>query len=290
VLSSKLFFIQSHIIQTNGIWLHYLEHEGDSPTIILMHGLTANAHAFDGLIAAGLSPAFHVLSIDLRGRGESSQPEEDYTMATHAKDIIGLLDGLKIDSTIIGGHSFGALLTLFLAANYPERVEKLILMDAAPKMHPKTKEMLVPALSRLGQQFTSFDAYIEKVKSAPYLQFWDEEMRSYYKADVSETADGTVTPIAQLAHMVQAVNGGLDEPWLEYICNIDKPSLLINGPDVYTMDAALLPEENARETVGMMKNCRYAKVPGNHQTMLYGDGAKEIVVAIKTFLASKEKS
>jgi 3-hydroxybutyrate dehydrogenase len=275
----------NQFVNTNGIRLHYLEFAGDGPTVILMHGLTANAHAFDGLMAEGLSPAFHVLSIDLRGRGQSDQPAQGYSMEDHAKDIVGLMDAIGIDSAIIGGHSFGALLTLYLAANYPDRVEKLILMDAAARMHPNTKEMLVPALSRLGQKFTSFDAYIEKVKAAPYIQFWDEQMRSYYKADVKKADDDTLTSIPQSAHMMEAVNGGLGYPWLEYIQNINKPAILINGPDVYTLDAALLPEENAMETVNMMKDCRYVKVQGNHQTMLYGEGAREIVAAIKKFMA-----
>ena len=58
----------NHFIQTNGIRLHYLQ-RGHGPTIILMHGLTANAHAFDGVIAADLSASFNVISVDLRGRG-----------------------------------------------------------------------------------------------------------------------------------------------------------------------------------------------------------------------------
>lgn len=271
-------------VNTNGIRLHYLEFEGDGPTIILMHGLTANAHAFDGLMAEGLSASFHVLSIDLRGRGESEQPAQGYSMEDHAKDIVGLMDALNIQSAIIGGHSFGALLALYLAANYSDRVEKLILMDAAARMHSNTKEMLVPALSRLGQKFTSVDAYIEKVKTAPYIHFWDEQMLSYYKADIKKNEDDSFIPIPQPAHMMEAVNAVLSYPWLEYIQNIEKPAIVINGPGVYTLGAALLPEENARETVNMMKCCTYVKVPGNHQTMLYGEGAKEIVQAIKNFL------
>ncbi len=276
--------MSEHLVETNGIRLRYIESKGDGPTIILMHGLTANANAFDGLIAAGLSPAFNVISIDLRGRGKSDQPADDYTMAAHAKDIIGFLDSLKIKSAVIGGHSFGALLTFYLAAHYPDRVEKMILLDAAAKMHPNTKEMLVPALSRLGQAFPSFEAYLNKVKEAPYINFWDEKMTSYYRADVKDNDDKTVTPIPQLNNMLLAVNGALAEPWLDYIQGVNKPAILINGGGIYTLDAPLLPEENARETVAMMKNCRYLKIPGNHQTMLYGDGAKEIVNAIKTFL------
>jgi pimeloyl-ACP methyl ester carboxylesterase len=278
-------FMRSHFVHTNNIRLHYLEYDGEQPTIILMHGLTANAHSFEGLIAAGLSPAFNVIAVDLRGRGESDQPSTGYTMPDHAKDIIGLMDSLKIDKAILAGHSFGGFAGLYLASFYPDRVDKLILMDAAAKMHPATKEMLGPALGRLGQTFASFDAYLAKVKSAPYMTLWDERMKSYYRADVKENADGTVSCIPQPAHMMEAVmKGSLGEPWADYLKNIEQQAILINAPGVYTMGAALLPEENAMETVEMMKNCIYAKVPGNHLTMLYGEGAKEIVQIIKHFL------
>lgn len=277
--------MKSSFIHTGAIRLHYLEFEGENPTIIFMHGLTANAHAFDGLIAAGLSPTFNVLSVDLRGRGESDAPVTGYTMKEHAADIIGFMDILKIENVILAGHSFGGFLALYLAKYFPQRVDKLILMDAAANMHPDTKEMLGPALARLGQQFASFDTYIEKVKASPYINFWNDKMESYYRADVKDKADGTVTCIPQPAHMMEAViKGSLGEPWTDYLKTIEHPAILINAPGVYTMNAALLPENNAMETVEMMKNCIYAKVQGNHQTMLYGEGATEIVLIIKHFL------
>lgn len=275
----------SHLIKTNNIQLHFLEFEGNKPTIMLLHGLTANAHAFDGLIAAGLSPAFHVLSVDLRGRGESDAPPSGYNMKEHAADIIGLMNALQLEKIILAGHSFGGFLALYIAKFFPERVDKLILMDAAANMHPNTKEMLGPALARLGQTFPSFQAYIEKVKAAPYLTLWEEQMLSYYNADVKVNEDGTVNCIPQPEHMMEAVlKGSLGEPWLDYLQSVHHPAILINAPGLYTMDAALLPEANAMETVELMKNCIYAKVPGNHQTMLYAEGAKEIVSIIKHFL------
>ena len=274
----------SNFIETNNIRLHYLQFKGDGPTIILMHGLTANAHAFDGLIAAGLNSSCNVISIDLRGRGESDQPHEGYSMQDHAKDIIGFLDKMNLQKVIIGGHSFGALLSLYLATHHPERIEKLLILDAAARMHENTKEMLGPSLSRLGQIYPSFQFYIDKVKAAPYLDFWEKEMENYYRADVNENDDKTVSCIPQLQNMIAAVNGVLAEPWNEYLVNIEQNTLLINGPGIYTMGAALLPKENAMETVNMMKNCTYVEVPGNHQTMLYGEGAKQIVQAIKEFI------
>jgi pimeloyl-ACP methyl ester carboxylesterase len=276
--------MENHFIQTNGINLHYLEFSGNNPTIILMHGLTANAHAFDGLIAAGLSPQYNILSIDLRGRGLSDQPATGYTIAEHAKDIIGLLDHLHIKKAVIGGHSFGALISFYLAAHYPERIEKMILLDAAARLHENTREMLSPAMSRIGLTFSSFDAYLDKVKKAPYFTFWDDEMLSYYKADVKENKDGTVTQRSQPGHITESVTKVLAEPWLDYIKGVTHEAILINGPGIYTMGNPLLPMEYAMETVNMMKQCTYVAVEGNHQTMLYGNGAIQITAAIKSFL------
>ena len=277
--------MQNKFVDTNNIKLHYLEYEGDGPTLILMHGLTANAHAFDGLMAAGLNKKYTIIAVDLRGRGLSDFPANGYTMKEHAADIIGLLDALKLDKVILGGHSFGALLTLYIAAHFAERVDKMILIDAAAKLHPKVKEMLVPTLSRLGQTFSSFEAYISKVKQAPYITEWHEEMLSYYKADVKTNEDGTVTPRPKMDNMTEAVlKGSLGEPWEQLIANNDKPTILINACGVYTLEAPLLPEELARETVEMMKDCKYIQVEGNHQTMLYGQGAEQIVEAISNFI------
>lgn len=278
--------MESKFINTNHICLHYLDNEADGPIIILLHGLTANAHAFDGLLAVGLGNNFRIISVDLRGRGLSDQPETGYTMKEHSADIIGLMGSLQIDRARIIGHSFGAFLGVYLAVYFPDRIEQLILLDAAVSMHPNTKEMLGPALSRLEQTFSSFEVYLNKVKTAPYLTSWDENMRSYYYADVKENSDGTITIRSKLAHMMEAVmKGSLGEPWAKLIKLVHIPCLLINAPGVYTMGAALLPKELALETVNMMNDCTYRQVAGNHQTMLYGNGALQIVAAIKKFIA-----
>lgn len=275
----------SNYISTNGIQLHYLDFEGSGPTIILTHGLTANAHAFDGLIAAGLAPAFRVISVDLRGRGLSEKPETGYTMKEHAEDIIGLMDALGIEKGIIGGHSFGALLTFYMAFHYPERIEKMILLDAAARLHPQTKEMLTSALSRIGQTYSSFDAYLEKVKSGEYMTYWEDTMLSYYQADVADNIDGSVTQRSTPENITEAIlKGSFGEPWVELIKAAQQPAILLNGTLNYALNAPLLPKEFALETVEMMQNCQYKEVWGNHQTMLYGQGAKDIVEGIKAFL------
>lgn len=274
----------SHFITSNGIKLHYLDHPGDGPAVVLMHGLTANAHAFDGIVAAGLSPKHRVIAVDLRGRGLSEKPFFGYSIRKHAKDIIGLLDHLGIERALIGGHSFGGLLTIYLAKHFPERVDRMILLDAAGRMHDNAKAMLAPAMSRLGKTFQSFNHYLEQVKKAPYNTFWDENMLGYYRADVQEFGNGTVKPRSNPRHITEAVLNVLKEPWPYYLNGLHKPAILLNATENYTMGAPLLPEKYARETASLMRNCRYIPVKGNHQTMLYGEGAQETADAIIAFL------
>ena len=275
----------SKTIQTNHINLHYLDSESVGQTVILMHGLTANAHAFDGLLKEGLGKKYRIISVDLRGRGESDKPTEGYTMKDHAQDILGLMDVLGLEKCTVGGHSFGALLTFYMAFHHDERIEKMLLLDAAARLHPQTKEMLIPALSRIGQTYPSFDTYLEKVKSGAYMTYWEDTMLSYYQADVQTNEDGSVTQRSTPENMTEAIlKGSFGEPWLDYIKAVEQPAILLNGTMNYALNAPLLPKKFALETVESMKNCQYQEVWGNHQTMLYGQGAKDIVKSIEDFL------
>lgn len=270
-------------INTNNIRLHYIEYPGDGPLLIMLHGLTANAYAFEGVIAAGLKEHFRIISVDLRGRGQSEHPAFHYSMEDHAQDILGLMDALGVDKAIFCGHSFGGLLSFYLAAHYPERVEKLVILDAAARMNPHAAEMLSFRLSTLDVRYPSMADYLKEVKTAPYMSFWSDLMDTYYDADVRPHEKGGVTPRPQLANIIQASMGVAAIRWPELMEQIKAPVLLINAPEDYTLSQPLLPPEYAQETVDMLADARLVTVSGNHQTMLYGDGAKEIARAIVGF-------
>ncbi len=274
-----------HYILSNNITLHCLDYGGKGPVVVLLHGLTANAHAFDGILAAGLRQHARVLTVDLRGRGLSSMPAFGYAMQDHAADIIGLLRALGLSRVILGGHSFGGLLSCYIAALYPDLVEKVIVLDAGARMNPRAAEMLAPALSRLDKRFENFDVYLDKIKSAPYLPFWDDAMRSYYEADVVTHEDGSVVPRPVLSHIYEASLGVANVAWKALMRRIKAPVLLLYAASDYHLGDKLLPESYALETIEMIPGAYGEPVPGNHQTMLYGKGATEISKAIVQFIA-----
>ncbi len=273
--------------------LHFLEHPGGEPPLVLLPGLTANAHSFDGLIGAGLSPRFRVLALDLRGRGQSPKPEQGYSMAEHAADVLALLDEVGLERVVLGGHSFGAWLTIFIAAHHPERVAALLLMDAAARLHPQVRELIAPSLARLGREVPSWEQFLAAMQQAPPLHgWWEPAIESYFRADVETRADGSVLPRSRLAHIVEAADQAQAEPWMAHIARIPQPTLLLNAPGPYGPPGTppVLPKAFALETVEKFANARYQEVPGNHITMLYGKGAATMVAAITDFIHDPERA
>lgn len=280
--------IKNGFISTNGIRLHYIEYPNPAkPKLLFLHGLTANAHAFDGLISAGLCQNFHFISPDMRGRGLSDKPAFKYGIPSHAKDIIGLMDALEIEKIFLGGHSFGGLLSAYIAAYYPERVERIIIIDGAAKMNPNTPKMLVGSISRLGKTYPSYEAYLDKMKNAEPITFWAAEMETYYSADVKKNEDGTVIPHSRLSSIIKVSLGVASQQWEKVFAKVEQLALLINGVENYAQGEPILPASRAKHSVELLKKGHYLRVDGNHQTMLYGNGAIQIVNAINNFLSNK---
>ena len=279
----------SHTIKTSSaIHIHYLDSGTDKPLLILLHGVTANAHAFDGLTAAGLDDNFRIVSVDLRGRGLSDHPATGYTVEDHVGDVLDVMSHLGAADAYFCGHSFGAFVSMYIAANHPGKVKKLIILDAGIRMNPRVGEMLGYRFSHLDTVYPSWKEYLAEIKAAPYNTFWDAAMTSYYRADVRPAAGGGVTPRPYLAHMVQASVGLSKIDWTELLPRIAADTLLIHAPENYNLGEPLLQDDGAQDTVKMIPHCRLITVPGNHQTMLYGQGAQEITAALNGFLLPQE--
>ncbi|MES2177530.1 MAG: alpha/beta hydrolase [Gemmatimonadota bacterium] len=271
----------SHMRDVGGFELFYLDAPGasDATPIVLLHGLSANANSFAGVISAGLAPAHRVIAPDLRGRARSGKPEAGYEMADHARDIVALLDALGLERVVLAGHSFGGYLGIFIAATYPARVERLVVIDAAISSHPRIPVLLKPSLDRLGRTSPSAEAYLAEVRSAPYMQgIWDENAESYFRAELTEHADGTVGSATSSAAIGQAAMGVGMEPWLHHVQQVVAPTLVLNALESFGPPGAppLFDEIVTRATARAFADARYVVVPGNHITLLFTEGAAAV--------------
>jgi pimeloyl-ACP methyl ester carboxylesterase len=276
-------------VETNGIQLHYADTPGGHPPLVLVHGLTANCRAFE-VVVGHLAPRVRVITPDMRGRGASDKPAGGYTMADHAADVVGLLDALGLGRVVMGGHSFGGLLSLYMAANHSARVAKVVMIDAAiSAASERTRELIRPALARLEQSYPSFEAYLDLLRQAPYYHgwAWDPAVERYYQADVTMAPDGSVRPRAQPAHIAAAADGVIAEPWRKHLARVACPVLMVHATGPYGPPGAppIVSAEQAAETRDLLPDCAYVHVPGNHMTMLYGEGARATGEAILAFMA-----
>ncbi len=108
--------------------IHYYE-AGQGPTVILLHGLGANAGIWVANIGA-LSAHYHVIAPDQIGFGHSDKPLIDYKIATFVDFLYGFMQSQKIAKATLVGNSLGGWIAVEFALQHPEMVEKLVLVDA----------------------------------------------------------------------------------------------------------------------------------------------------------------
>ena len=180
-------------VKGDGVEINLAVWEGTGKAIICVHGITANCRSFD-VMAKALTPIHQVIAMDLRGRGGSDKPSTGYSLDHHLRDIICVMDSLGLEKAVLMGHSLGAFISLAFGAQCPDRTDRIILVDGGGKLSQEQLdnvfEAIKPSLDRLGKVFPSVGAYIETMKSAPYIHPWSDVIEGYYRYEMEEVEGG----------------------------------------------------------------------------------------------------
>src|SRR5712672_112513 len=115
-------------VQTNRATIH-VRVGGQGPAVVLLHGFGDTGDMWAPL-ATDLARDHTVVVPDLRGMGLSSHPEGGYDKRTQAADVRSVLMQLGLDHAAIVGHDIGTMVAYAYAARYPDKTEKLVVMDA----------------------------------------------------------------------------------------------------------------------------------------------------------------
>jgi pimeloyl-ACP methyl ester carboxylesterase len=123
----------SQFLAIDGMLVH-LRDQGprdDPAPIVLLHGISASLHTWEGWVAV-LQTKRRVISLDLPGFGLTGPfPDGDYRMSHYSAFLGHVLDQLQVPRAVVAGNSFGGQLAWQFALDYPQRVERLVLVDAA---------------------------------------------------------------------------------------------------------------------------------------------------------------
>ncbi|MBX3064233.1 MAG: alpha/beta hydrolase [Anaerolineae bacterium] len=183
---------KSYRITTGRVRLNVLDWDSNStePPILFLHAFTANGLAsltFGKL----LNGRRRLLAPDLRGRGRSDMPAGEYGLLTHLNDLIGLMDRLRLVRFVVLGHSFGATLSLFMAAKYPERVSGLILVDGGALPGEEAQQSLAAYYGNLTYRYPSAEQYVSRFQAAPLYQPWTPELETLVRSNLRQQPDDT---------------------------------------------------------------------------------------------------
>jgi non-heme chloroperoxidase len=171
--------------------LHYLDFGGVGPPMVLLAGLGNTAHAFDDL-APRFTDRFHVIAITRRGFGESSHPRDGFDTPRLVEDIRQVLDRLHLGRVVLMGHSIaGEEMTRF-AATHPDRVAKLVYLDAAydrvaadsmlTELFPAPPDVAPPPIPTAADTATPA-AYVDFVHRTRGVNIPEADIRTRFRID-----------------------------------------------------------------------------------------------------------
>jgi lipase len=267
---------------------------GDSDaenTALLVHGLTGRADAFRSLAerleARGIA-GWRLLAVDLRGRGNTGKVQGPAGIPAHTADLVDLMDEVGLEETVFIGHSLGAMIGVYLAANHPERVSGLVLIDGGSDVKKEIDALLTPAHESLKPTYPSREAYLERVRNLPLFEgCWDERLERYFAGDVRPVQGGwrhhadpeTVGEDREKMHGFP-----LSELWPGVAC----PTLVLlstvglAGPN----EGFILPPGDARRMREIIPDCTLVEVEDtNHFDIIYS-APDTTTRAIRDFLAA----
>ena len=265
---------------------------GGSDPLVCLHGITAQHRAFNAT-ARHLGSSRGLVGVDLRGRGDSDKPESGYGLATHASDVVRVLDHLGLEDAVLLGHSMGAFVAMKTALASPDRVRALVLLDGGwPRVESSPEEMTeeekqeAQAIAEgLARAFRRLDMVFES--PGAYLDFWFPErgltmddlppdLADYYLYDLEKVDDGYNPKTFRAAAEEDSPSVTSTSPTAEEMRAVACPVALVRAEQGFFPGSDPLISDEARDVMAGSLDIREEVVVegSNHYTMLWPDYTK----------------
>jgi pimeloyl-ACP methyl ester carboxylesterase len=255
-------------LERDGVKLFYEDSGSGEPALVFVHGWTCN-HTHWAAQVRYFSPRHRVVTVDLRGHGRSDAPQQEYSMAGFADDLAWLCRRLGVERPVVIGHSMGGVVTLVMAAQYPDVVRAGVTVDSPfpPRMS---------GMERLGP-------VIEGMSKPEYREFATQFIGTMFSADddpqrCREILDGMLATPQHV--IVGAMQGNAGTDLLTTADAIQQPMLVISAGHMTFSDPSLMQTRYSR--------FRYGQTVGSgHFNMV--EVPEQVNAMIERFLAKDVK-
>jgi pimeloyl-ACP methyl ester carboxylesterase len=205
--------VTRHFVDVPGARLQWLDFGGRGEPVVLLAGLGNTAWIWSEFGPRLAREGFRVVALTRRAHGESEAPAGGYTVDTLAADVVAFLDSLAIPRAHLVGHSLAGAELTRVASRYPDRVRRLVYVDAAyDRAAQQRYDSLVPE-PRLGPAITatdraSVDAYLAYQRRArlDLARFWGAAVERDYRASLVADSLGRVRwrhPLARYGEILR---------------------------------------------------------------------------------------
>ena len=261
--------------------VHYLEWgRSAAPPVVCLHGGGQTAYMWEELGAA-LSPTHHVFAPDLPGHGDTD-PVDEMDRRALAATIPPLLDEFGIDRAAFVGASLGGIVSLTLAADRPERVASIALIDIGHRLEDEGVNRIIDFMTKHESFSSPEEAAVEVAEYLPHRRAVNADN---LRRNLRERPDGRWVwkhMFARRLRGAQAPVGG----WRELVAGMDHDAANLTCPVLVLRGAAsdVLSNEGAEEIASLIPDARLATVgsAGHHAT---GDNPETTVDLVRGFLA-----
>ena len=259
-------------VVVDGRRLHLLDWGGDGrPPLLLLHGFTGHAHAWDTL-AIALQPHFHVYALDARGHGDSD-PAEVYDAAGAFRDLSSVVDQLGVRALTLVGLSMGGRTAMYFAARRPELVERLVVLDIGPEI---SKRAMAPSSGppepETWDSIEQAARHLYRGNPYPGIHYY----RWVASSSLRARPDGALVWKWHPSIKERRVMGDVD--WWAIVREIKPPLLLLRGAESTVLDADVA-ERMARE----LPRGTLVEIPRAVHT-LHEDNPEAVLAALREFL------
>ncbi len=222
---------------SDGLKLYAREYgDENADSIICIPGLTRSSADF-ALLCEELSSHYHLLAVDLRGRGRSdydSNPD-NYQPATYAADVLALMDAKQLDRVKLIGTSLGGLTSMILCATSGARIRGAVINDIGPEANPEGIARIKAYVCASPPPVTTWQEAVQRTRDTQqreYPLFNDEDWQTFTRNLYVENSDGqpVLNYDPNIAVPLQADSDGIPpDLWPLFEAAAATPMLLLRG-------------------------------------------------------------
>lgn len=225
---------ESHA-NASGVRIHYRDHGGQGPPLILVHATGFHGRLWDPYLPA-LTERFRVVTIDQRGHGDSDKPEAGYEWENFGLDALAVVDALRLDRPAGVGHSSGAAALVLAEARRPGTFSRLALLDPVTpppelrRFFAGQENPLSAAARKRRAIWDSREQMLERLRTNSPMAPWREEFReAYVNHGVRDLPDGRVELKCPPAAEAQVYEMGGNHAGWEGLASLRCPAVLVAG-------------------------------------------------------------